>query len=574
MQINNQLDGGQGFANGAAAAAVAGHNADAGAHGIGPVPELRVSGVTGGPVLADISMSLASVQRLFRPLPDEMVQWRDDFSILKPYTQRSVAGATNGTLAVSAGLGLISSASTAALNDVWTISGLRSKSATFASISATFAATSGGGATGAVRVGYVGINHFIAAHYDFNTSSASVEISTSGTSVLYDTVSFPVSALPFSLMLQSGANCLSVLIDRGHGWEVAIAGADHSTDMAANLTNAYRSAYSPGFGVKSEAGASAGFSISEFKWGCPGETGVANPKPVTFDDGSLIYVPGQPNQIYITLTSAGFQKSGFYGLHFGVYAYDYVKRQIVRKSAAHFISWGGDCAGKIVYDQTSKVWRLLFSTWSTQTSPVGVVLINQNTSPLEGLFEHAMADAVAIRPSDNTTTNVYDPDVIRIGGVWYISLTESHGSYTDPCVLTTTDWATFSIVARDTANRGFYEGSNIVKIGGVHYFVGGGYNDYRAWSFPACTHIGTVALLHPKTKFGAGHYPVQGPIPHAAIINVPDGKGGSVYQHLTFDSSAIASQAQTWGNFIVAEYVKAGATGLEVGVQSLPIPTV
>lgn len=32
MQINNQLDGGQGFANGAAAAAVAGHDADAGAH--------------------------------------------------------------------------------------------------------------------------------------------------------------------------------------------------------------------------------------------------------------------------------------------------------------------------------------------------------------------------------------------------------------------------------------------------------------------------------------------------------------------------------------------------------------
>lgn len=183
-------------------------------------------------------------------------------------------------------------------------------------------------------------------------------------------------------------------------------------------------------------------------------------------------------------------------------------------------TWGNGFGGSI------QTLHALFTTGDV-LSGVNVVSMTAITLPGQGGGTPGAYDAMMVWDS--------------VGGKWIVTYTITDdtsfvGNPFYPAVATSTDMASFTLVAKDSSNPG-YEGTKLCSLGGSYYITAGGPagdgNSAKLYS----TSLSQLGLVNVGLSGGADTQP------HAMIF---DYSGGM--RMISFDNSRFGSSPFTWGH--------------------------
>jgi hypothetical protein len=378
-------------------------------------------------------------------------------------------------------------------------------------------------------------SNFIFASMDRLSNIARLQVKIAGSNVFIGSVTFTFGT-SFKLGFSLVANSACMWVDAGSGW-IYVVGADvagyYDFRNSGNLTS-----WKPGFTLANGGGNST-WEFSAFKTGCFGGVGMRDQTLVTNEDATPYLATA--TAIQFTATSVDPRGVGYCG----IYTLDMTSK-VLTQTAALMVSRGGkvynDLACHIIkYAGGNR--RVLISTWGNGFGASlqilyglltsGDVLIGANAVTLTQL---SLPGQVGVSPGCYDPMLAWDAsnsrwliaytlvdDTSFVGNPFYAALAHS------------SDMASFTLIAKDSANAG-YEGTKIVSDAGALLITAGGPAGVgdRARVYDATlSHISVLDLVL------SGGADTQ---PHAAMFTY----AGNRYV-LSFDNTRYGGVPFTWG---------------------------
>lgn len=379
-------------------------------------------------------------------------------------------------------------------------------------------------------------NNFIFTSVDRLANIIRLQVKIAGSNVFIGSISQTIGT-SFKLGLSIVCNSACVWIDTGSGWEYKLGASVSSYYDLCIVGNL--SGWNPGFTLANGGGNST-WEFSALKAGAFGGVGMRDQTLVT-DEFAIPYMP-DTDSIMFTATAADPRGVAYCG----VYSYN-MMTHVISQQAAVFVSRGGkvynDLSAHIIrYPGGNR--RMLIGTWgngfggSIQT----LHALFTTGDVLSGVNVVTMT-AITLPGQGGGTPGAYDAMMVwdSVGGKWIVTYTITDdtsfvGNPFYPAVATSTDMASFTLVAKDSSNPG-YEGTKLCSLGGSYYITAGGPagdgNSAKLYS----TSLSQLGLVNVGLSGGADTQP------HAMIF---DYSGGM--RMISFDNSRFGSSPFTWGH--------------------------
>lgn len=384
-------------------------------------------------------------------------------------------------------------------------------------------------------------NNFIWASLDRLNSIVRVQIKIGGTNTFLGSIT-QAWGTSFKLAMSMIGNSICVWADTGSGWVFKV-GQDVTTQYnfqtTGNLTG-----WKPAFTLANGGGTSV-WEFSNFKFGRFGAVGIRDMTLVTNEDGSP-YFPSS-DKVLFSATAVDPRGIGYAG----VFELDLTARTIAQKSVIMVQRSGktyGDLSPHIIYYANGNR-RMVIGTWGNgfggsiqtlhQLFTTGDILTGTNLVTMTGITLPGQSGA---NPGAYDAMAVYDAANAR----WLIAYTlvdntnfSGNPFYAAACY--TTDWSSFTLIAKDSTHNG-YEGTKLIPVGGAYFIAAGGPagsgNSSRVYD-ASMNYLGPLnAVFHG----GADTQPHPMAFPY-----------GDKMLMLTFDNTKYGSGAFTWGNAEIYE---------------------
>jgi hypothetical protein len=264
-----------------------------------------------------------------------------------------------------------------------------------------------------VVAGLAGNGVSVLGTYDAAAGQAGIEITTPAGTTVVKTAPADLRA-PFGFAVVVNENAVTVLADRGTGWQPLLTERDQ-VRARIDLRDA---------GVLSKLGYAYGSRgparLGRVRAGYFGQAGVRDPHVVQYADGRPYIRHGK---LYLTMTNAGL---GFFQqAHWAVWTLDLADPTKLEQVATLFFARDGvvlgDHAGQIVRDDEHDRFILLMSSWGDFAfDGVHVRHTVTRADVLSGV--HVLPSEQLALP---TTVSSWDPALTKIDGRWHIAFVES-----------------------------------------------------------------------------------------------------------------------------------------------------
>lgn len=500
----------------------------------------RFGGGGGGAEIAPTALAFTQTDNIdyLQLLAPELVDVDEEFVADAGQFSRYSEG-TPGTIAVSGGKMTVTHAGGA--NDV-----IRQNSVDLAIpqcwVEAWIDVTSAGTSYDNGGVGLVkDANNFIFASIDRLAGLARIQIKIAGANNFLATVPQAFSAgVGLALSLVGTSAC--VWINTGTGWFLATSadvGAYYDFRNIGALVG-----WGAGF-TTANGGGTQVWAFAALKMGRFGAVGLRDQSIVTLEDGSP-YLP-TPDSVLFTATAVDPRGIGYTG----VFLLDLVARTIMQK-AVIFVERGGKAHGDL---PAHIIWyangdrRITISTWANGFGG-SIQALHGLLSGIDVLAGTHLVTLTPITLPGQTGANpgAYDTFAAydAANSRWLIAYTlvENTNFAGNPfyaAAAWTTDWATFTLIGKDSTHNG-YEGTKLLLLGGVYYVLAGGPagagNSSRVYD-ASMNYLGPLdAVFHG----GSDTQPHPMVFPH-----------GSKQVILTFNNARYASASFTWGDIEIYE---------------------
>lgn len=348
----------------------------------------------------------------------------------------------------------------------------------------------------------------------------------------------------FKLGLSLVGNSACVWKDIGSGW-VCVVKADVTATYDFR-TSGNLSGWRPGFTLASGGGTST-WKFSEFQFGRFGGVGMRDQTLVTHDDGTTYY----PSVDVVMFTATCPDPAGV--AYCGVFSLD-LNTRAISQTAAIMVERGGkvynDLAAHIIYYAGGNR-RVLMSSWGNGFGGAIQVWHALLTSGdvLTGSSVLSTLSQITLPGQTGVAPGAYDPMAIwdATNSRWLIAYTlvddtSFSGNPFYPAICSSTDFSSFSLIAKDSAHAG-YEGTKIVTDGAGQWHItaggpAGSGNSSRVYDM-SLNYLGVLDCAF------AGGSDTQ---PHPMMFAY-----GSGHTLISFDNTRYDSGSFTWGNLRIYE---------------------
>ncbi|MFB9688702.1 hypothetical protein [Amycolatopsis plumensis] len=260
-----------------------------------------------------------------------------------------------------------------------------------------------------VVAGLAGAGVSVLGRYDAAAGQAAIEITTAAGTAVVKTAAADLRA-PFGFAVVVNENAVTVLADRGTGWQPLLTERDQVRARIDLRDPAVLGRLGYAYGSRARLG--------RVRAGYFGQAGVRDPHVVQYADGRPYIRHGK---LYLTMTNAGL---GFFQqAHWAVWTLDLADPTRLEQVATLFFERDGvvlgDHAGQIVRDGDRFI--LLMSSWG-DFSFNGVHVRHAVT-------REDVLSGVHVLPTEQlplpTTVSSWDPALTKIDGRWHIAFVES-----------------------------------------------------------------------------------------------------------------------------------------------------
>lgn len=417
-----------------------------------------------------------------------------------------------------------------------------------------------GSADDAINVGF-NISRFpdtplyiVQARYSPVTNQAAIFFLNNGVGTTVGAASY-TATYPFEFALTIGDKSAAAWIkEEGKDWVLAARGEFPDgfditdPDVFERLQPSLYTAVTPG---ETET-----WAISRFRAGYAGNIGIANQAFIRFEDGTPVIKDNKAffvaNANIASATGGAFSEINLSANCVSIFSIDLATYKTECVSKLNTVVAGlfyGQNSGCIVYDRTTGTWICLIPNWASKNTDAGstfVYFYETKDDILHGI--HVLENGVRVMlPGD---TSQYDPDIVKIEGVWHCIYAATN---------TLTGWSEYySTLAKLTSGSNFdpegtweligqntetvkAEGQKLQKIGGQWYGLGY-FEGLQIYSFEDMSTVATVEV------------PYENPLinNHPNIMHVTRG-GKTSLLWVGWLNDAYEGQALSWGSVQIME---------------------
>ncbi|MCS7479448.1 hypothetical protein ACFFQW_39855 [Umezawaea endophytica] len=271
---------------------------------------------------------------------------------------------------------------------------------------------------GAVVAGLAGGGTSVLGTVDPSAGRATIEVTTNGTTTVVKTAEVRVAGA-FRLALVVNENAVTVLVDTtgtGTAWQPVLTERDRVRALLDLRVPAVLGKLDYAYGGRG----SGSVRLGRVRAGYFGQAGVRDPHVVQHADGRPFIRDGK---LYLTMTNAGL---GFFQqAHWAVWTLDLADPTRLEQVAVLFFARDGvvvgDHAGQIVYDDRTRRFILLMSSWGDFAfRGVHVRHVTTTADVLSGV--HVLPTERLPLP---TSVSSWDPSLTRVDGRWRLAFVES-----------------------------------------------------------------------------------------------------------------------------------------------------
>ncbi|MDQ7808827.1 hypothetical protein Q5425_34255 [Amycolatopsis sp. A133] len=377
-----------------------------------------------------------------------------------------------------------------------------------------------------VVAGLAGDGVSVLGTYDAAAGQAGIEITTPAGTTVVKTAPADLRA-PFGFAVVVNENAVTVLADRGTGWQPLLTERDQVRARIDLRDPAVLGRLGYAYGSRGPA------RLGRVRAGYFGQAGVRDPHVVQHADGRPYIRHGK---LYLTMTNAGL---GFFQqAHWAVWTLDLADPTRLEQVATLFFARDGvvlgDHAGQIVRDDEHDRFILLMSSWGDFAfTGVHVRHTVTRADVLSGV--HVLPTEQLALP---TTVSSWDPALTKIDGRWHLAFVESPAQQPafvfHPALAAAPRGADYdhglTLLGADTSVDQT-EGTILQRVGGRWYLFA---SDGDAREYP----IYDLKLR----KLGTLNAPYGTNIPHPMLVRI-----GNRWWMPTFDGTQYAEDVLGYG---------------------------